>query len=102
MRHNVKRKIISFREFSIIEESFLYILGKAAKEKADNPGIEIYLSFEGSMTKSKSFFKKLCKYSYENNLGIMVDQKTFLPDGGESSLDKNSFDLLMKENFNSQ
>ena len=101
MPQNVKRKIISFREFSIIEESLLYILGKTSKEKEDNPELEIYLSFESSMTQSRSFFKKLCLYSYENNLGIMVDQEIFLPDGGESVLDKKSFDLLLSENFKS-
>lgn len=83
----------------MIEESFLYILGATSKEKQDSPDQEIYLSFEKSMTESKSFFKKLCIYAYENNFGILVNGDVFLPDGGDKVINKENFDILLKENF---
>ena len=98
-RHKFKRKIIRIQENSVIEESFLYLLGTASKEKEDNPKLELYLSFEKSMTSSRSFFKKLCIYAYENKLGLIIDRKDFLPCGGEEVLSKKNFELLLEENF---
>lgn len=93
------RKIILIKEKSLIKETLLYLLGRTSKDKEEYPEIEIYLSFEKSMTNSKSFFKKLCNYAFENNFGIMVDKQIFLPDGGISVISKENFNILLKEYF---
>jgi len=95
----LKRKIVRIQENSVIEETFLYLLGSTSKEKSTTPDLEIYLSFEKSMTNSKSFFRKLCIYAFNNNFGIMIDKEVFLPDGGRKVLSQKNFDLLLKENF---
>ena len=99
IEHKFSRKIIRIQEKSIIKETLEFILGSASKEKETYPEIELYLSFEKSMTNSKSFFKKLCVYSYENKLGIIIDGEDFLPCGGEDVLSQENFDLLLKDNF---
>ena len=93
------RKIYTFEENSIILEQLNYMLGFASKDKELSPELEVYLKFEKSMTNSSSFFKKITIYAYENNIGIIVGEDIFLPDGGAKVLSKDNFDLLLKENF---
>ena len=61
--------------------------------------MEVYLKFEKSMSLSRSFFKKLVIYAYENHLGIINDSEIFLPDGGESVLSKVNIQQLLEENI---
>lgn len=71
------------------------MLGLASKDKEIYPELEVYLKFEKSMTSSKSFFRKIVSYAYENNLGIIIDSEIFLPDGGEKILSKINFKILL-------
>ena len=93
------RKIYTFEENSIILEQLNYMLGYASKDKELDPNLEVYLKFEKSMTSSRSFFRKIVIYAYENNLGIIIDSEIFLPDGGEKVLTKVNFKHLLEENF---
>ena len=93
------RKIYTFDENSIILEQLNYMLGFASKDKEVSPELEVYLKFEKSMTQSRSFFKKIIIYAYENRLGIIIDTEIFLPDGGEQVLSKSNFDILLEETF---
>lgn len=93
------RKVYSFEEHSVILEQLNYMLGFASKDKELAPELEVYLKFEKSMTLSRSFFKKIVIYAYENHLGIIIDSEIFLPDGGESVLSKVNFQQLLEENF---
>lgn len=99
MGSNVARKVYTFEENSIILEQLNIMLGYASKDKELAPDLEVYLKFEESMTKSRSFFKKIVIYAYENNIGIIIDKEVFLPDGGEKVLSKTNFELLLEENF---
>ena len=93
------RKVYTFEENSIILEQLNIMLGYASKDKELHPELEVYLKFEKSMTASRSFFRKIVIYAYENNLGIIIDSETFLPDGGEKVLSKDNFNILLDENF---
>lgn len=95
------RKVYTFEENSIILEQLNYMLGFASKDKEVSPELEVYLKFQKSMTKARSFFKKILIYAYENKLGIIIDSEIFLPDGGQDVLSKANFDLLLEENFSS-
>lgn len=75
------------------------MLGYASKDKELHPELEVYLKFEQSMTVSRSFFRKIVIYAYENSLGIIIDSEIFLPDGGEKVLSKDNFKILLEENF---
>ena len=93
------RKVYTFEENSIILEQLNVMLGYASKDKELAPELEVYLKFEKSMTNSRSFFRKIVIYAYENNIGIIIDSEIFLPDGGKKVLSKENFDLLLEENF---
>jgi hypothetical protein len=93
------RKIYNFEENSIILDQLSYMLGFASKDKELTPDVEVYLKFKKSMTESKTFFKKIVIYAYENNLGIMIEAEIFLPDGGEQILSKDNFLILLQDNF---
>ena len=93
------RKIYTFEENSIILDQLNYMLGFASKDKELEPNLEVYLKFEKSMTNSKSFFKKIVIYAYENSLGIIIGSEIFLPDGGEKVLSETNFKMLLEQNF---
>jgi len=94
------RKIYKLNENSVILEQLNWILGLASKEKENEPESEIFLSFDISMKNSVSFFKKILIYAYENRLGIIIDGDVYLPDGGDLTLSKENFQILLDEKFN--